>query len=281
MVSRSLLHRKEASLSSSRQHNSGPDSDGPDVPEPSHAERARTLVHLQKTGSLSTLSRKQPGWPFGSVMPYGLDEQGQPVFLISNMAMHTQNLLGDPRASLLVTPPESRTDPLGAARVTLMGLATKVPSGEVAQVRELYLARHANASYWVDFDDFGFFRLVIEDIYFVGGFGSMGWVASKEYAAAAVDPLADEASSLIQEMNEQQTATLLLLARVYGNVEAQQVTMTALDRLGFHLRIKTADRMQGGRVAFINPVRNAQEVRAGLAGIAAQATQGLQALHSL
>ena len=281
MVSRNLLHRKEASLSSSRQHNSGPDSDGPDVPEPSHAERARTLVHLQQTGSLSTLSRKQPGWPFGSVMPYGLDEQGQPVFLISTMAMHTQNLLGDPRASLLVTPPESRTDPLGAARVTLMGSATKVPSGEVSQVRELYLARHANASYWVDFDDFGFFRLAIEDIYFVGGFGSMGWVTSKDYAAAAVDPLADEASSLIQEMNEQQTSTLLLLARVYGNVEAQQVTMTALDRLGFHLRIKTADRMQGGRVAFANPVRNAQEVRAGLAGMGAQAKQGLQALHSL
>ena len=281
MVSRNLLHRKEASLSSSRQHNSGPDSDGPDVPEPSHAERARTLVHLQQTGSLSTLSRKQPGWPFGSVMPYGLDEQGQPVFLISTMAMHTQNLLGDPRASLLVTPPESRTDPLGAARVTLMGSATKVPSGEVSQVRELYLARHANASYWVDFDDFGFFRLAIEDIYFVGGFGSMGWVTSKDYAAAAVDPLADQASSLIQEMTEQQTSTLLLLARVYGNVEAQQVTMTALDRLGFHLRIKTADRMQGGRVAFSNPVRNAQEVRAGLAGMGAQAKQGLQALHSL
>ena len=280
-MSRNLLHRKEASLSSSRQHNSGPDSDGPDVPEPSHAERARTLVHLQQTGSLSTLSRKQPGWPFGSVMPYGLDEQGQPVFLISTMAMHTQNLLGDPRASLLVTPPESRTDPLGAARVTLMGSATKVPSGEVSQVRELYLARHANASYWVDFDDFGFFRLAIEDIYFVGGFGSMGWVTSKDYAAAAVDPLADQASSLIQEMNEQQTSTLLLLARVYGNVEAQQVTMTALDRLGFHLRIKTADRMQGGRVAFANPVRNAQEVRAGLAGMGAQAKQGLQALHSL
>ena len=281
MVSRSLLHRKEASLSSSRQHNTGPDSDGPDVPEPSHAERARTLVHLQQTGSLSTLSRKQPGWPFGSVMPYGLDEAGQPVFLISTMAMHTQNLLGDPRASLLVTPPESRTDPLGAARVTLMGSAKKVPSGEIAQIRQLYLSRHANASYWVDFDDFGFFRLAIEDIYFVGGFGSMGWVTSKEYAAAAVDPLADEASSLIQEMNEQQNATLMLLARVYGNVEAQQVTMTALDRLGFHLRIKTADRMQGGRVAFTNPVRNAQEVRAGLAGMASQATRGLQALHSL
>ncbi|MBA3754590.1 MAG: DUF2470 domain-containing protein [Nitrospira sp.] len=268
-------------MSSSRQHNSGPDSEGPDVPEPSHAERARTLVHLQQTGGLSTLSRKQPGWPFGSVMPYGLDEHGQPIFLISTMAMHTQNLLGDPRASLLVTPPESRSDPLGAARVTLMGSVTKVPSEEVAKVRELYLDRHANASYWVDFNDFGFFRMVMADIYFVGGFGSMGWVAPDDYARASVDPLAEEASSLIREINQDQIETLLLLARVFDNLEAQQATVTALDRLGFHLRVKTADRMQGGRVAFTNPVCNAQEVRAGLAGMAVQAQAGLQALHSL
>ena len=137
-------------MSSTQQHNSGPDSDGPEVPEPSHAERAKTLVYLQQTGGLSTIS----------------------LFLISTMAMHTQNLLGDPRASLLVTPPESRTDPLGAARVTLMGSVTRVPKEESAPVRERYLARHANAAYWVDFNDFGFFRMAIADIYFVGGFGS-------------------------------------------------------------------------------------------------------------
>ncbi|NOT21628.1 MAG: DUF2470 domain-containing protein [Nitrospiraceae bacterium] len=268
-------------MTSSRQHNSGSDSDGPEVPEPSHAERARTLVHLQQTGSLSTLLRKQPGWPFGSVMPYGLDDHGQPVFLISTMAMHTQNLLSDPRASLLVTQPESRSDPLGAARVTLMGSVTKVPKEEIAEVRALYLERHDNASYWVDFQDFGFFRMALTDIYFVGGFGSMGWVMPGDYAGAAVDPLADEASNLIREINIEQAATLLLLARVFGNVEAQQATVTALDRLGFHLRITTPGRMQGGRVAFTSPVRNGSEVRAGLAGLAAQANSGLQALHSL
>ncbi len=268
-------------MSLSRQHNSGPGSDGPDVPEPSHAERARTLVHLQRTGGLSTLSRRQPGWPFGSVMPYGLDDRGRPIFLISTMAMHTQNLLGDERASLLVTPADISGDPLGAARVTLMGSVTKVPKDDVAQARTLYLARHANASYWVDFNDFGFFRMAIADIYFVGGFGSMGWVAAGDYSVAAVDPLADEASDLIREINREQAETLLLLARVFGNVDAQQATMTALDRLGFHLRIRTADRMQGGRVAFTSPVANGQEVRDGLAAMASQAREGLQALHSL
>jgi putative heme iron utilization protein len=214
-------------------------------------------------------------------MPYGLDRQGRPIFLISTMAMHTQNLLGDPRASLLVTPPESRNDPLGAARVTLMGTVTRVSADEVAQVRELYLARHANASYWVDFNDFGFFRMALADIYFVGGFGSMGWVAPADYASAAVDPLADEASNLIREINAEQGETLMLLARVFGDLDAQQATITTLDRLGFHLRVKTPDRMQGGRVAFPNPVRNVAEVRAALAGLAVQANAGLQALHSL
>ena len=268
-------------MSSSRQHNSGPESDGPDVPEPSHAERAKTLVYLQQTGSLSTISRKQQGWPFGSVMPYGLDPQGQPVFLISTMAMHTQNLLGDPRASLLVTPPESRTDPLGAARVTLMGSVTKVPKEDNAEVRTGYLERHANASYWVDFQDFGFFRMAITEIYFVGGFGSMGWVLPADYAAASVDPLADEAANLIRELNTEHRETLLLLARALGHVEAQQATVTALDRLGFHLRFTTPGRMQGGRVAFPSSVRNGSEVRESLAGLAAQAKSGLPVLHSL
>ena len=36
-------------------------------------------------------------------MPYALDDLGRPSFLISKMAMHTQNLDADARASLLVT----------------------------------------------------------------------------------------------------------------------------------------------------------------------------------
>src|ERR1700733_8977521 len=113
----------EAAMSSSsvRKHASGPPSDQPTIPEPSFSERARTLVYLGRIGSLSTLSRKRPGFPFGSVMPYGLDERGRPIFLISTMAMHTQNLQADPRASLLVTQPSSNQpdasgDPLGASR---------------------------------------------------------------------------------------------------------------------------------------------------------------------
>src|SRR5579862_6435397 len=97
-------------LSSFRKHTGPVASDQPQVPEPSFAERARTLAYLGRIGSLSTHSRKQPGFPFGSVMPYGLDAVGRPIFLISTMAMHTQNLQSDTRSSLLVTQDDAGGD---------------------------------------------------------------------------------------------------------------------------------------------------------------------------
>src|SRR5271169_6610675 len=95
------------SSSSFGKHASGPTSGQSAVPEPSFAERARTLMHSGRIGTLSTLSRKQLGFPFGSLMPYGLDDRGRPIFLISTMAMHTQNLQADPRASMFLTEPDA------------------------------------------------------------------------------------------------------------------------------------------------------------------------------
>jgi putative heme iron utilization protein len=129
-------------MASSRQHAAPPVSESAPVPETTLAERGRTLVQLGRIGTLSTHSRKQPGFPFGSVMPYAPDEQGRPVFLISSMAMHTQNLMADARASLLVMQ-EGGEDPLGAARITLVGEVHPVPETETSAARELYLARHA------------------------------------------------------------------------------------------------------------------------------------------
>lgn len=157
-------------------------------PALSMAERARTLVHQSKVGTLATLSAKYPDWPFGSVMPYGLDAQGQPAFLISAMAMHTQNLRRDARASLLVTSDATQT-PLEAARITLMGMVTPVPDEMLEPVQSTYLARHPEAASWVGFGDFAFYRMAITDTYYVGGFGVMGWLSAQDYMQAKIDPL--------------------------------------------------------------------------------------------
>ncbi len=260
------------SSSSIRKHaGTGAASDQPTVPEPSFAEQARTLLYVGRISSLSTLSRKQPGFPFGSVMPYGLDEHGCPILLISTMAMHTQNLQADPRASLLVTQDDASGDPLGASRVTLVGNVLPMPESEVAEARKLYLQRYANSKYWVDFEDFSFYRMDVVDVYYVGGFGVMGWVSASEYERSQPDPLADSMADIIQHMNADHKDALVLLAREFAHIESQEATMIAVDRLGFHVRLKTEDGMRGARIAFLREVSNPADSRKVLVEMVQQA----------
>lgn len=207
-------------------------------------------------------------------MPYALDERGRPIFLISSMAMHTQNLQADPRASLLVTQPDASGDPLGASRATVMGNAATVPKPEVPDARSLYLERYANSKYWVDFEDFSFYRMEVLDVYYVGGFGVMGWIQASDYAMAQPDPLADAAAGILEHMNADHKDALILLARVFVGIASQEAAMTAVDRLGFHVRLKTAEGMKGARIAFPREVRDPAETRKVLVEMVQQARQG-------
>jgi len=246
-------------------------SDAPAIPEPTFAERARTLVDQAGNGMLATVSRKHAGHPFASVMLYALDDQGCPLVLISSMAVHTQNLHGDPRASLLVTQPGGAGDPLASGRVTLMGQASTVGDDEKSDVRARYLAKHQTAAYWADFDDFSFWRLDVTDVYFVGGFAAMGWVSAAEYRSARPDPLADAAAGILDHMNRDHADALVAYARHFAGADAEQATMTAVDRLGFKLHLRQGGRRWSVRIPFPREVMTTGESRAVLIEMLKQA----------
>jgi putative heme iron utilization protein len=260
--------------SSSGKHAIGSKGSQPAIPEPTFAERARTLMHSGRMATLSTHSRKQPGFPFGSLMPYALDKDGRPIFLISTMAMHTQNLQADPRASLFVTESDASGDPLGAARVTLIGNVDRVPEPDLVAARSLYLASYPDSKHWVDFDDFFFYRMDVVDIYFVGGFGVMGWVAASEYTKAKPDPLIDYKVAIMGHMNADHKNALILFAKRFTGIEAQDAEMTAVDRLGFYLRLKTKDGVHGARIAFLREVADPVQAREVLIEMVRLARQG-------
>src|SRR3984893_7614903 len=232
-----------------------------DTSEPSHAERVRTLMSLTSVGTLSTISRKHAGFPFGSLMPFALDSLGRPIFLISSMAMHTQNLKTDSRCSLFVGQAGADGDALGTARATMIGNAEPIPENDVAGARERYLARHENSRYWVDFSDFSFFRLQPIDLYYVGGFGVMGWVEAIDYEPAATDPLAEAALGILAHMNADHIDSMILLARSHARLEATEATMTSVDRLGFSLRLKTNEGIKGARINFTRQAVTPQQTR--------------------
>jgi putative heme iron utilization protein len=95
--------------------------------------------------------------------------------------------------------------------------------------------------------------------------------APSEYDRGQPDPLADSATEIIQHMNTDHTDALILLARAFTGIESEEVAMTSIDRLGFHLRLKTEDGTRGVRIAFLREVRTPTEARNILVAMVAQA----------
>lgn len=253
----------------------------PAPPEPSHAERARTLVAYQGRGALSTLALDPPGTPFGSVVTYGLDPAGQPQFFVSTMAEHTRNIQADPRASLLVTEDVAPgADPLAAGRVTLLGTAREVDDpAERSAAREGYLAANPNA-YYVDYGDFLCLRLEVTAIRYVGGFGRMGWVDPARYRTAEPDPLAGAtAAAILGHMNADHADALVTLCRHFAARPAvESASMTAVDRYGFD----TVATVAGGhrealRIGFRTEQTTADDVRQELIAMLAEARAAIAA----
>jgi putative heme iron utilization protein len=144
----------------------------------------------------------------------------------------------------------------------------------VTDARAVYLTGYPDSKYWVDFDDFFFYRLDVLDVYYVGGFGVMGWVTASDYSRAQSDPLAGHKKDIMQHMNADHKDALILLAKRFAGIDAQQAEMTSVDRLGFHLRLKTQDGMKGTRIAFLREVSDPTQTREVLVEMVKQARQG-------
>ncbi|MCA1691642.1 MAG: HugZ family protein [Acidimicrobiales bacterium] len=242
----------------------------PAPPEPSHAERARTLVASQGRGALSTIAIEPAGTPFGSVVAYGLDAAGNPSFFVSTMAEHTRNLDADPRASLLVvedTP--DGADPLASGRVTLLGTVAEVTdAAERAEARAGYLEANP-AAFYVDYGDFRCLRLTVTAVRYVGGFGRMSWVESDAYAAARPDPLTAAAAGIIGHMNTDHADALVTLCHHdAGRTDVVAASMTAVDRYGFEVVAELGgDRREALRIGFRTEQTTADGVRRELIGM--------------
>lgn len=135
----------------------------------SPGETALRLLDQTPTGALASLTAD--GYPMASLVAFARAADGAPLFLISTMALHTKNLTGNPRASLLVRE-ERSGDPLALARVTCIGSITRLTDAQaVIDARMRFLARHKQAATYIDFPDFHFYALKIARAHLVAGFG--------------------------------------------------------------------------------------------------------------
>src|SRR2546421_711980 len=127
---------------------------------------AKKLMREARSGALATLMAGA-GDPYCSLVNVASAADGAPLLLISRLAVHTKNILADPRASLMLDERKAG-DPLEGARVMLMGTAVVADDPEA---RRRYLDRQPEAPTFAGFGDFAFYRMVLTAAHLVAGFG--------------------------------------------------------------------------------------------------------------
>ena len=187
----------------------------------SAAKLARSLLRRSRQGALATLMAGS-GDPYCSLVNLASHFDGTPILLVSRLAIHTRNILADPRVSLMLDE-RAPGDPLEGARIMLAGTAVAAADNEAADLRRRYLNTHPSAETFVDFADFGFFRIVPSGVHLVAGFGRIVDLAASDILTdlGDADALLASESDIIEHMNADHLDTMNLYAtRLLGALSA-------------------------------------------------------------
>ena len=130
---------------------------------------ARSLLRRSRQGALATLMAGS-GDPYCSLVNVASHADGSPILLVSRLALHTRNILGDSRVSLMLDE-RAEGDPLEGSRIMLAGRAEEASTDDLEILRRRYLNAHPSAETFVSFKDFSFFRIRPGGAHLVAGFG--------------------------------------------------------------------------------------------------------------
>ena len=221
------------------------------------ARAARELFLRNSFGVLSTISLDVPGYPFGSVTPYCVDQNGEPIIYISHIAQHTRNLMADSRVSLTVVEQDNDSDDVQArGRVTCIGNARPVDE-PLADVSTRYFRYFPSSQAYDQTHDFAFFRLQPVRIRFIGGFGQIFWLDPGEFATKNPFSPAQELR-IIEHMNKDHADAL----KRYCSGDA--ATMIGIDSDGFDVLVSN----RKVRFTFDAPIHTMNEARQALIAMA-------------
>ncbi|MES2182387.1 MAG: DUF2470 domain-containing protein [Pseudomonadota bacterium] len=240
------------------------------------ASAARQFLHTTRSGVLSTLSAKFPGYPFGSVAPFVLDHGGQPIVLISTIAEHTKNIITNPKVSLFVFAGDE--DLQASARLTLIGEAKQIDKEE-ANLRARYLRYFPQSAGYFETHDFNFYRLEIAQARYIAGFGKLGWVTGEELTGSELintpTLLATQETAIIDHMNADHAHSLIAYSKHFHHMDVTYPQMLGIDSDGFDVRatIQPTAQTKILRFNFEQAIHDAQSARTALVAMskAAQA----------
>ena len=226
------------------------------------AATARDLIRAALKGALATV-HKGSGHPYASLVLTATDPRGRPILLLSKLALHTQNLALDQRASLLIDATglgPDPDDPMQGARLTVIGEVKPAPD---KSVRERFLARHPAAAGYADFPDFAFHVLEPAHAHYIGGFGRIFDLPASDLliSTGGAEALLAGEADIVSHMNDDHADALELYATKLlaapPGLPGAAWRMTGIDPQGCDL-VKGA---RGLRLDFATRVTSPEEAR--------------------
>ncbi|WP_375412961.1 HugZ family protein [uncultured Bradyrhizobium sp.] len=189
----------------------------PETADFSAPKLARSLLRRSRHGAMATLMRGS-GEPYCSLVNIASHCDGSPILLISRLALHTLNILSDPRVSLMLDE-GAEGDPLEGARIMLAGRAEQADEAGKEVMRRRYLNAHPSAEVFVNFKDFSFFSIRPTTAHLVGGFGRIVDLAPEQFLTdvSSADALLRAEQGAVEHMNADHRETMnLYAARLLG-----------------------------------------------------------------
>jgi putative heme iron utilization protein len=197
---------------------------------------ARSLLRRSRQGALATLVPGS-GDPYCSLVNVASHPDGSPILLISRLALHTRNILGDRRVSLMLDE-RAAGDPLEGSRIMLAGRAEEAGGDQIALLRRRYLNAHPSADAFVDFKDFAFFRICPTAAHLVAGFGRIVDLKPEQFLTdiAGAEALLEAEPGAVEHMNADHRDAMDLYATKLLGAEAADWTCTGCDPEGMDMQ---------------------------------------------
>jgi len=230
---------------------------------------ARSLLRRSRQGALATLTVGSRD-PYCSLVNVASHADGSPILLISRLALHTKNILGDARVSLMLDE-RAAGDPLEGARIMLAGHAEQAEAELAAVLRRRYLNAHPSAAAFVEFKDFAFFLIRVTGAHLVAGFGRIVDLPPQRFLTDISDAAAllEAEQGAVEHMNEDHRDAMNLYATKLLDADAADWHCTGCDPEGMDmqagattLRLEFPERVTDGIQLRKMLVRLAGEARA-------------------
>ena len=195
---------------------------------------AVSLFRNCQEGILSTVSKLHEGYPFGSFVTFISGNSRNIYFYISDLAQHTKNISFESKSCLTLSRLTKKDDKQNSERLTIVGDITVVEGDLINYCKERFFKHFPQSRSYSNFHDFKFYKMKISHVRWIGGFGKIAWLTTKNWKDSQIE-WASKENNIIDHMNKDHRKNISSALNFQHEIEDKNVKMIFLTIDGYYI----------------------------------------------